>query len=115
MREIDELRKGLRNSSIMLLKEHQNFLECSFVKEGLVNCIAVVEDDTLAEALRQRVKSGIAEGIHFNTFKHEFESFALHVKAKKLYSDLAFNLPMYLPVLHMKEEAYEQTVNAAVA
>ncbi|WP_114778714.1 hypothetical protein [Botryobacter ruber] len=115
MKEIDELRKGLKNSSIMLLKEHRHALECSFVKEGIVNHIVHVEDDILAEALRQKITSGIAEGVHFNAFRHEFESFALHVKARKLYADLAFSLPMYLPVLDAKEEAYEQTVNAAVA
>ena len=92
MRELGKLYAGLMNSNIMLLKEVNNALECSFVKVGIVQDVVVVKDEVLSEELRSKADLGILEGAGFQYFRNTFDSFALHVKAKKLYQNLRFSL-----------------------
>ncbi|MCC9134974.1 hypothetical protein ACFSKU_19250 [Pontibacter silvestris] len=92
MNELDKLRDGLMNSSILLMKDYGNQLECSFVREGLVIRSFFIKDEILATALKRSGVNGIIEGVNFEVFRNTFDSFSLRVKAKKLYSELSANL-----------------------
>ncbi|WP_114783211.1 hypothetical protein [Botryobacter ruber] len=92
MRELGKLYEGLTNSNVMLLREVNNALECSFVKVGIVHEVVVVKDEVLSEELRNTAELGILEGAGLQHFRNTFDSFVLHVKAKRLYLELRFSL-----------------------
>ena len=110
MKELEQLRKGLTEGDVLLIEDYGNSLKCIFTKGGLAKLSFMVEEDALVEALRLKGEHGIVEGATFHAFKGTFDSFALHVKARKLYDELNYNLPLY-----MKPEVREILLQHAVA
>ncbi|MFT2009889.1 hypothetical protein ACMA1I_14515 [Pontibacter sp. 13R65] len=109
MKELEKLRKGLSVGNILLIKDYGNSLNCIFMKDGLAKLTFNVKDDNLVEALRLKGEHGIVEGANFMSFKNSFDSFSLHVKARKLYEELNYNLPLYMKP-ELPEPVAEQTV-----
>ncbi|TXK49262.1 hypothetical protein FVR03_06780 [Pontibacter qinzhouensis] len=110
MKELDKLRKGLKIGDILLIEDYGNTLKCIFMAGGLAKSSFIVKDDALVEALRLKGDHGILEGASFHAFKNTFDSFALHVKARKLYDELSYNLPLYMkPEVH-EDEVLKQAV-----
>ena len=89
MEELEELSVGLNKSNTLLLKEHNQYLQCEFLKEGMVRHTVLVHCPTLANALRQECRYGILEGTAFSNFKNNFSKFSLHIKARRLYQELS--------------------------
>lgn len=88
MEELDRLQKGLQDSHTLVLKPLNNSLECSFIKEGMVQDNFVVTDEVLVTALSQKAKFGVVEGFNFNNLRNNYGWFSLHVKSKKLLLEL---------------------------
>ena len=90
MEELDRLQKGLQNSNTLVLKSFNNKLECSFIKEGMVQDNFYVTDEVLVTALSKKAKFGVVEGFNFNNLLHNYDWFSLHVKSKKLLQELQY-------------------------
>lgn len=88
MKDLENLRDGLMQSTALLMKDSGKKIDCSFVKEGMVQQMVVIEDEVLASALRKTGVSGILEGEDLHEFRSRFDGFSLHVKAQKLYRAL---------------------------
>lgn len=88
MKELDRLKKGLGGSHVLLYKNEDSGLKCSFVKEGLVVDSFVIEDDVLAKALSEKGMNGVVEGSNFQMLRNNYDWFSLSVKTKKLYEEL---------------------------
>lgn len=88
MKDLENIRVGLMNSTSLLIKDIGNKITCSFVKEGMVKHSITVNDEMLAIALRHASVGGILEGSDFQVFRSKFDTFSLHVKAAKLYKEL---------------------------
>lgn len=88
MKELDRLKEGLGESHVLLYKNEDRGLKCSFIREGLVVDSFVIEDDVLAEALTEKGMNGIVEGINFHLLRNNYDWFSLSVKSKKLYKEL---------------------------
>lgn len=88
MKELDRLKEGLGESHVLLYKNEDRGLECSFVREGLVVDSFVIEDNVLAQALCEKGTNGIVEGINFQMLRNNYDWFSLSVKSKKLYEKL---------------------------
>lgn len=86
--ELEALAAGLKNCDTILLKEKKDSLECQFLLGGLVKAAVQVNCGTLAAAIRQEAVKGIIVGAGLVAFKNNFDSIALRVKAKTLYSEL---------------------------
>ncbi|MBC5991268.1 hypothetical protein [Pontibacter cellulosilyticus] len=88
MKELDRLKEGLGESHVLLYKNEDRGLKCSFVKEGLVVDSFVIEDDVLAKALAEKGLNGVVEGSNFQMLRNNYDWFSLSVKTKKLYEEL---------------------------
>lgn len=88
MEELDRLQKGLLNSQRLVLKQIDNSLECSFIKEGMVQDNFKVTDEVLISALTKKSRFGVVEGFNFNHLRSNYGWFSLHVKSKKLLQEL---------------------------
>jgi hypothetical protein len=88
MEELDRLQKGLQGSQRLVLKQINNTLECSFIKEGIVQDNFMVTDEVLISALTKKGKFGVLEGFNFNNLRTNYGWFSLHVKSKKLLKEL---------------------------
>lgn len=88
MEELDRLQKGLQNSHTLVLKQIDNSLECSFIREGMVQDNFLVTDEVLISALTRKGKFGVVEGHSFNNLRYNYGWFTLHVKSKKLLQEL---------------------------
>ena len=88
MKELDRLKEGLGESHVLLYKNEDRGLKCSFVKEGLVVDSFVIEDDVLARALTEKGLNGVVEGSNFQMLRSNYDWFSLSVKTKKLYEEL---------------------------
>ena len=88
MKELDRLKEGLGESHVLLYKNEDKGLKCSFVKEGLVVDSFVIEDNVLARALTERGTNGVVEGPNFHMLRNNYDWFSLSVKSKKLYEEL---------------------------
>lgn len=88
MKELDRLKEGLGGSHVLLYKNDDSGLKCSFVKEGLVVDSFVIEDDVLAKALSEKGLNGVVEGSNFQMLRNNYDWFSLSVKTKKLYEEL---------------------------
>lgn len=88
MKDLDRLKEGLGASSVLLYKNDDQGLQCSFVREGLVVDSFVIEDDVLANALAEKGTNGIVEGSNFQMLRNNYDWFSLSVKTKQLYKEL---------------------------
>lgn len=88
MEELDRIKNGISNSNLLLYKDEDCGLKCSFVKEGRVVDSFVVEDDVLAKALAQKGVHGIVEGSSLQMLRNNYDWFSLSVKTKKLLNEL---------------------------
>ncbi|GAB3204033.1 hypothetical protein ABID22_003257 [Pontibacter aydingkolensis] len=88
MKELDRLKEGLVESHVLLYKNEDRGLTCSFVKEGLVVDSFTIKDNVLAQALSEKGTNGIVEGINFQQLRNNYDWFSLSVKTKKLYEEL---------------------------
>lgn len=88
MEELERLQKGLNNSQKLVLKQFNKVLECSFIKEGMVQDNFVVSDEVLVTALSKKARFGVVEGFNFNNLRSNYGWFSLHVKSKKLLLEL---------------------------
>lgn len=88
MEELERLQKGLQNSNILVLKSTDNRLECSFIKEGMVQDNFLVSDEILVSALNEKASFGVVEGFSFQNLRNNYGWFSLHVKSKKLLLEL---------------------------
>ena len=88
MKDLDRLKQGLGESNVLLYKNDDQGLKCSFVREGLVVDSFVIEDDVLANALAEKGTNGIVEGSNFQMLRNNYDWFSLSVKTKKLYKEL---------------------------
>jgi hypothetical protein len=88
MEELERLQKGLQNSNTLLLKSIEDKLECSFIKEGMVQDNFFVSDTILVSALIEKANYGVVEGLHFQHLRNNYGWFSLKVKSKKLLMEL---------------------------
>lgn len=88
MEELERLQKGLQNSNILVLKPVENRLECSFIREGMVQDNFLVSDEVLVSALNEKASCGVVEGFSFQNLRNNYGWFSLHVKSKKLLQEL---------------------------
>ncbi len=88
MEELERVQKGLETSNILVLKTIDNRLECSFIKEGMVQYNFLVSDDVLVSALNEKASFGVVEGFSFHNLRNNYGWFSLHVKSKKLLQEL---------------------------
>mgnify|MGYP005749688431 CR=1 FL=1 len=88
MEDLDRLQKGLGKSHVLIYKNEDQGMKCSFVKEGLVVDSFVIEDDVLANALAEKGTNGIVEGSNFQMLRNNYDWFSLSVKTKQLYKEL---------------------------
>ncbi|WP_299826566.1 hypothetical protein [uncultured Pontibacter sp.] len=88
MKELDRLKNGLGDSHVLLYKNEDQGLKCSFVREGMVVDSFVIEDDVLAQALSEKGMNGVVEGSNFQMLRNNYDWFSLSVKSKKLYKEL---------------------------
>ncbi|MFD2515384.1 hypothetical protein ACFSRY_16035 [Pontibacter locisalis] len=88
MEELDRLKEGLTKSNLLVYKNEDLGLKCSFVKEGMVVDSFVIEDDVLAKALSERGMQGIVEGSNLQMLRNNYDWFSLSVKTKKLLHEL---------------------------
>ncbi len=88
MEELDRLKKGLVEGHVLMYKDEDKGLQCSFVKGGLVVDSFVIEDNVLANALASKGTNGIVEGSNLQMLRNNYDWFSLSVKSKKLYEEL---------------------------
>ena len=88
MEELDRLKKGLVEGHVVMYKNDDKGLQCSFVKEGLVVDSFTIEDNVLAHALAAKGTNGIVEGSNLQMLRNNYDWFTLSVKTKKLYEEL---------------------------
>jgi hypothetical protein len=88
MKELDRIKKALQHSNILVIRESEKKVECSFIKEGLVYDNFQIENNALASALHEKSMNGIVEGFNFERLRNTYEWFALHVKSKMLLDTL---------------------------
>jgi hypothetical protein len=88
MEELDRLKEGLIKSNVLVYKNEDHGLKCSFVKKGMVVDSFVIEDTVLAQALSERGVQGIVEGSNLHVLRNNYDWFSLSVKTKKLLCEL---------------------------
>jgi hypothetical protein len=88
MEELDRLKQGLVSGHVLMYKNEDKGLQCSFVKEGLVVDSFVIEDNVLSSALAAKGTNGIVEGSNLQMLRNNYDWFSLSVKSKKLYEEL---------------------------
>ncbi|MDX5421817.1 MAG: hypothetical protein LPK14_06160 [Hymenobacteraceae bacterium] len=88
MKELDRIQEGLAKSNLLVYKNEEAGLKCSFVKEGLVVDSFVIKDEVLAEAISAKGMNGIVEGSNLQMLRNNYGWFSLSVKTRKLYKEL---------------------------
>ncbi|MBD1396496.1 hypothetical protein H9Q13_04910 [Pontibacter sp. JH31] len=82
MKDFERIKNALNHSNILVLKNEEKKVECSFIKEGLVYDNFEIENRALASALQEKSTNGIVEGFNFERLKNTYDWFTLHVKSR---------------------------------
>ncbi|MBB6611703.1 hypothetical protein H7F15_11695 [Pontibacter sp. Tf4] len=85
---LERLKKGLDNSQLMLMKNEEEGLACSFIKYGMVQDNFLVKDEYVVQALKQTGINGVVEGNTFERLRNNYGWFSLRVKSRKLLKEL---------------------------